>query len=627
MARGEALPAMEVVAALADVRPVSVEPVPGHEQAVWDATMAAHHAQGFRRAFGAHQRYWIYGQVAGQRVILGGLLFAAAARHVAVRDVWLGWTPLQRKRFRYRVVANSRFLIRQGVQVPHLASHALALALRRLPADWRSRFGYEPVVVETFVRPPWRGTCYRAANWLHLGQSKGTGRQDRRYREPGSVKHVFVYPLTPNFREALVRPGTSERSGAWEGTAAQVPRELIAAHIQQRFALLSPWLDEKQRRLLAAAEAHLYGTEHVEQVAAWVGLSPTTIRAGLRELQHPETIEPERVRRPGGGRKPTSQIDPTLLADLDVLVAPETRGDPQSPLRWTCKSTRKLAQELNQKGHVIGHATVAKLLHQLGYSLQANRKLREGKVDLADRDAQFRHINATVQDYQDRGQPVISIDTKKKELVGDFKNGGREWQPKGKPEAVQVHDFQTEQGKVCPYGIYDLTRNEAMVNVGTDHDTAVFAVNSIASWWTTMGQAAYPEATELLITADGGGSNNPRCRLWRTQLQRLADMTGLTIAVSHFPPGTSKWNKVEHRLFSYITMNTRGRPLTSHEVIVNLIAHTTTSTGLKVQCRLDRTEYPTGLSVSDEELKQVQIERDDFHPEWNYRIRPHRSTS
>lgn len=601
--------------------------MPTDEQAAWDATMAAEHAQGFRRAFGAHQRYWIHGQFAGERVVLGALLFAAPARHVACRDLWLGWSPLQQKRFRYRLVANSRFLIRAGVAVPHLASHALAMALRRLPQDWRGRFGYEPVVVETFVRPPWRGTCYRAANWVYLGQTTGTGRQDRRYGEPGSVKQVFAYPLVADFRQALVAEGSDAAAEAKEGHAvpsgAQLSNVVAAEQIRQRFELLSPWLNEKQRRLLAAVEAKLAGADRLGQVADLVHMAASTVQAGLRELADPASIEPERVRRPGGGRKPTTEIDPELLADLAALVAPATRGDPESPLCWTNKGTRELAQALKGKGHVVSHATVAKLLHELGYSLQANRKLREGKAPVADRDAQFRRINADVQDYQRRGQPVISIDTKKKELIGDFKNGGREWQPEKQPLAVQVHDFRTELGKVSPHGVFDVTRNEAMVTVGTDHDTAAFAVNSIQAWWTIMGQAAYPQAQQLLITADGGGSNNPRCRLWRIQLQRLADATGLRIEVRHFPPGTSKWNAIEHRLFSYISINARGRPFTSYAVIVNVIAHTTTAAGLKVQCQLDQTSYPTGIHVTDDELQHLQIEPEEFHPAWNYRIRPH----
>ena len=625
-ARANALPPIAIVASLTDVRPVTVEPVPADEQPRWDATMAAEHAQGFRRAFGAHQRYWIHGLFQGQPVILGGLLFAASARHVACRDVWLGWGPLQRKRFRYRLVANSRFLIRVGVQVPHLASHALALALRRLPGDWLGRFGYEPVVVETFVRAPWRGTCYRAANWVHLGQTRGTGRQDRRYGEAGSVKDVFAYPMVANFRAALVAEGRPPAPAAKEGQTVPdlpMPDDLVAEHIRQRFELLSPWLNEKQRRLLAAVEAKLLGPERAGQVAALVHLTPRTIRTGLRELAEPGSIEPERVRRPGGGRKPLTQLHPELRDALARLVALATRGDPESPLCWTNKSTRDLADALQAQGHAVSDRTVAKLLHEMGYSLQANRKLREGRMPVPDRDAQFRRINADVQDYQRRGQPVISIDTKKKELIGNFKNGGREWEPKKQPVTVDVHDFPTELGKVSPYGVFDVTRNEAMVTVGTDHDTAVFAVNSIQTWWTALGQAAYPQAKELLITADGGGGNNPRCRLWRTQLQRLADTSGLRIEVRHFPPGTSKWNAIEHRLFSYITINARGRPFTSHEVIVNVIAHTTTAAGLKVHCQMDRTPYPTGIEVTDEELERVQIERHEFHPECNYRVRPH----
>jgi len=624
-ARAEALPPVAVVARLADVRPVTVAPVPASEQPVWDATMAAEHAQGFRRAFGAHQRYWIYGQFEGQPVILGGLLFAAAARHVACRDVWLGWSPLQRKRFRYRLVANSRFLIRAGVQVPHLASHALALALRRLPQDWRIRFGYEPIVVETFVRAPRRGTCYRAANWVHLGRTTGTGRQDRRYREPGSVKEVFAYPLVANFRQALVADDTTVavKEGHTVPAGPPIPTELAAEHIRQRFELLSPWLNEKQRRLLAAVEAKLVGQERVGQVAALVHMAPSTVRAGLRELAEPTSIEPERVRRPGGGRKPLTEIHPELRGALAALVAPATRGDPESPLCWTSKSTRELAEALQAQGQAVSHATVAKLLHELGFSLQANRKLRDGKLPVADRDAQFRRINADVQAYQRRGQPVISIDAKKKELIGNSKNGGRERPPQGQPQAVEMHDFPTELGKVSPHGAFDVTRHEAMVTVGTDHDTAVFAINSIQSWWTAMGQAAYPQATELLITADGGGGNSPRGRLWRTQLQRLADATGLSIEVRHFPPGTSKWNAIEHRLFSSISINARGRPFTSYEVIVNVIAHTSTAAGLKVHCQPDQTPYSTAIQVTDEELEHVQIEPHEFHPQWNYRIRPH----
>jgi len=393
----EALPPVAIVAGLVEVRPVTVEPVPPDEQRLWDATVAAEHAQGFRRAFGAHQRYWIRGRFQGQPVVLGGLLFAAAARHVACRDVWLGWTPFQRKRFRYRLVANSRFLIRVGVQVPHLASHALSLALRRLAKDWLDRFGYEPVVVETFVRAPSRGTCYRAANWVHLGQTTGTGRQDRRYGEQGSVKEVFAYPLAANFRQVLVADGSTSVLPAKEGQTVPadlpIPNELALEHIRQRFELLSPWLDEKQRRLLAAVEAKLLGPERAGEVAALVHLAPRTVRTGLRELAEPGSIEPERVRRRGGGRKPLTELHPELRDALARLVAPATRGDPESPLCWTNKSTRDLAEALRVQVHAVSDRTVSKLLHEMGYSLQANRKLREGKMPVADRDAQFRRIN------------------------------------------------------------------------------------------------------------------------------------------------------------------------------------------------------------------------------------------
>ena len=400
-------------------------------------------------------------------------------------------------------------------------------------------------------------------------------------------------------------------AGSWRG------------EVQQRFMILSPFLDEKQRRLLAAAEARVLGAGSAPMVATVVGLSAATVRAGLQELNKPESVERKRVRRPGGGRKATAEIDPTLRSDLEALVAPGSRGDPQSPLRWTCKSTAKLTEELCAQGHVVSATTVRHLLHAMGYRLQANRKAREGDNDHPDRDAQFQHINDMVNEYQAKGQPVISVDTKKKELVGDFKNPGQEWQPKGEPEQVRTHDFPIEGlGKVAPYGVFDMTNNEAWVNVGTDHDTAAFAVASIRGWWQSMGSQAYPQASALLITADGGGSNNARCRLWRTELQALADETGLAIAVCHFPPGTSKWNKIEHRLFSRISQNWRARPLVSHEVIVNLIANTTTATGLKVRCQLDTNKYPTGVKVSDEELQSVRIERNAFHGDWNYVIQP-----
>ena len=333
-----------------------------------------------------------------------------------------------------------------------------------------------------------------------------------------------------------------------------------------------------------------------------------------------------RVRRPGGGSKPIEEIDPTLVLALEELVAPETRGDPMSPLRWTLKSTSQLAEALTIQGHPVSARTVAALLKASDYSLQGNRKTREGSKH-QDRDAQFRHINTAVAAMQLQGQPVVSVDAKKKELVGDFKNGGAEWQRKGQPEEVRVYDFidkAPDKGRVTPYGVYDLTANEGWVSVGTDHDTARFAAQTLGKWWREMGQARYPHATELLVTADGGGSNSSRCRLWKIALQELADTTGLVLKVCHFPPGTSKWNKIEHRLFCHVTQNWRGRPLTSHELIVKLIGSTTTRTGLKVKAALDTARYESGIKVSDEAFNAVNIQRDEFHGEWNYCIRPNK---
>ncbi len=398
--------------------------------------------------------------------------------------------------------------------------------------------------------------------------------------------------------------------------------------IKKRFELLAPVLNEKQLRLYVAAEALVLGRGGISVAAQATGISRPTITIGCKELLDEEAKQSSRssavlrVRKKGGGRKRTIEIDETLRSDLEGLIEPVTRGDPESPLRWTAKSVRNLANELNKMGHKTSHRMVAELLHDMEYSLQANRKTAEGGSH-PDRNAQFEHIHGKVKDFQSCSDPVISVDTKKKERVGDFKNGGRELRPKGNPEKVRVYDFEIpELGKVAPYGIYDQTRNAGWVNVGTDHDTATFAVESIRKWWNTMGREAYPMACRLLITADGGGSNGARVRLWKTELQKFANETGLMISVCHFPPGTSKWNKIEHRLFSYISQNWRGKPLVSHEVIVNLIASTTTRTGLTVKCELDTKKYPKGIKVSDEELRQVNIVRDEFHGEWNYAIRP-----
>jgi transposase len=393
--------------------------------------------------------------------------------------------------------------------------------------------------------------------------------------------------------------------------------------IKQRFSVLSRLLDERSRRLVAGAESLALPRGGISAVSRATGISRPVIRQGIAELKNPKTALRGRVRRPGGGRKRIAERDATVLVDLEKLVEPVTRGDPESPLRWTCKSVRRLAQELGKQGHVISYPVVAELLRELGYSLQANRKTTEGKGH-PDRNAQFAYINGKVQRFFASKQPVISVDTKKKELVGDFKNGGRELRPPGKPEKVRVHDFLIpELGRATPYGIYDLAQNTGWVSVGVDHDTAAFAVASIRRWWQSMGQPVYPKAHRLLITADAGGSNGPRLRLWKVELQKLADETGLRIAVCHFPPGTSKWNKIEHRLFSFISQNWRGKPLLSFQVIVNLIAATTTAKGLKVHAELDSATYPAGTKIEDHELAGVRLRRDKFHGDWNYEIHPH----
>lgn len=401
--------------------------------------------------------------------------------------------------------------------------------------------------------------------------------------------------------------------------------EHIEHIIRDKFIALEPLLDERSRRLWAATEAKALGYGGQTLVAKATGLSRNTVHAGLRELEASSdqlASSGKRVRRPGGGRKRLIDDDPLLVAHLDALVEPTSRGDPESPLRWTCKSTRQLAAALQQHGHKVGRQKVAELLSDLGYSLQANRKTKEG-AQHADRDAQFTYISEQVQAFQSRGQPVVSVDTKKKELIGDCNNGGREWQPQGQPEAVRVYDFVDKQlGKGIPYGVYDPTANVGWVSVGSDHDTAQFAVETLRRWWSNMGAPIYGDATELLIMADGGGSNGSRNRLWKVALQGLATETGLRISVCHFPPGTSKWKKIEQRMLSHISMNWRGKPLTSHEVIVNLIANTTTQSGLKIHAELDSDQYPTGIKVSDEEFEHIRLHRADFHGEWNYTILP-----
>jgi hypothetical protein len=399
----------------------------------------------------------------------------------------------------------------------------------------------------------------------------------------------------------------------------------LIGRIRRMYRALNVEMDERRRRQWAAAEAREWGRGGVTAVALATGLSRNTVVAGLRELQlslRERTLAATRIRRPGGGRKALAQTDPELLTALEALLEPSTRGDPESPLRWTCKSIRRLSDELTRQRHAISPNTVAALLKEAGYSLQANRKTREG-ASHPDRDAQFQYINGLVRHALDQSQPAISVDTKKKELIGDFRNAGREWHPAGTPEEVRVHDFIDKKlGKAIPYGVYDILNNQGWVSVGIDHDTAQFAANSIRRWWQRMGRFRFPKASELLITADGGGSNGSRSRLWRVCLQELADDLELKLVVCHFPPGTSKWNKIEHRLFSFITQNWRGKPLVSCEAIVNLIAKTTTRAGLSVKAALDENHYETAIKVSDEELSRLRLTPHRFHGDWNYTLSP-----
>jgi transposase len=396
----------------------------------------------------------------------------------------------------------------------------------------------------------------------------------------------------------------------------------VVERLRGKYDALRAGMGEAMRRRWAAVEARALGRGGATRVAEATGLSLPTIRRGLRELDSGAPLQAARQRNSGGGRPSRSTEDPKLLHDLDALVDPVTRGDPRSPLRWTCKSTVQLAEELRARGHAVSHQTVGRLLHQLGFSLQAVRKTHEG-ANHPDRDAQFHYIARKVREFQRHGLPTISVDTKKKELVGPFKNAGREWQPKRDPMRVNAYDFPSlAEGKAIPYGVYDLAQNEGWVSVGTDHDTPAFAVAAIGEWWTRMGRPTYPTATELLITADSGGSNSVRARLWKVELQRLADQTGLFISVCHFPPGTSKWNKIEHRMFCHIATNWRAHPLVSYQVVVSLIAHTKTDNGLQIHARLDRRHYQTGIKVTKDDLAAVHLTPAKFHGNWNYTIAP-----
>jgi len=392
--------------------------------------------------------------------------------------------------------------------------------------------------------------------------------------------------------------------------------------LRLKFRSVWPLLDERTRRIMAANEAVTLGYGGISLVHRACGLSRQTITKGIREIQECVAPSTGRIRKLGAGRKSITVSNPALLEALEEMIDCQTRGDPQSPLRWICKSTRAIAKLLSKKKHTVSHAKVGQILRDLNYSLQSNRKTEEGS-DHEDRDAQFQHINAAAKKCLAQGIPVISVDTKKKELIGNYDNAGQQWLPAKQPIKVQGHDFPSpEVPRAYPYGIYDIGRNSGFVNVGTDHDTGQFAVASIRGWWRIEGRKIYPITTKIMITADGGGSNGSRLRLWKSELQKFADETGLSISVCHFPPGTSKWNKVEHRLFSFITSNWRGEPLRDYETIVNLIARTTTAKGLKVTCRLDRRKYPTGRKVSDAEMKCLNVERDEFHGEWNYVIKP-----
>lgn len=399
------------------------------------------------------------------------------------------------------------------------------------------------------------------------------------------------------------------------------------SEVKQKFRSVWPHLDERTRRLMAANEAVSLGYGGVSLVRRACGLSRKAIAKGIREIQGDSRPLVGRVRRPGAGRKSITQSDPRLVQSLEALIDAQTRGDPESALRWICKSTRAIARELGKQKHPVSHMKVAQILHDLDYSLQSNRKTEEG-ADHPDRDAQFRHIDAAVKKCLRQGIPVISVDTKKKELVGNYENAGRQWLAAKQPRKVQGHDFPSpDVPRAYPYGIYDIGRNAGFVNVGTDHDTGAFAVASIRGWWRLEGRRLYAGAKTILITADGGGSNGWRLRLWKLELQKFADQTGLSLAVCHFPPGTSKWNKIEHRLFSFISSNWRGEPLRDYETVVNLIARTTTAKGLKVTCRLDRRKYPTGREVSNAQMERVNLERNKFHGEWNYVIKPNVKTS
>ena len=512
------------------------------------------------------------------------------------RDKFIGWSAEGHRANLQKVVSNSRFLIVPWVHVEHLASHVLGQMARQFPADWERAYGLQPLLLETVVSAEYEGTCYRAANWKAVGQTTGRGRMDREHRGAQRAgQQVFVYPLekdaTRRLCEEAVAPAVEEKSAEMAEDSAPERGEFLEEKrrdIGKRYELLKGQLDERGRRCWLGAEAVALGRGGQTLVAQACGVSPVTVKAGMCEVQGSPGADKGKacIRRKGGGRKPLEERMPGVKEELEKLVDPHTRGDPESPLRWTSKSQQRLANELTERGFAISAGTVAKLLLKLDYRLKANRKTREGKQH-PDRDAQFQYIAQKSQAFLEAGEPVVSVDTKKKEKIGNYKNGGREYEPKGHAEEVETHDFgqRDADGRVIhgiPYGVYEQERNVGWVSVGVDHDTAHFAVATIGQWWEKMGHPAYPNSRRVMITADSGGSNGSRRRAWKTELQRLADATGLEFHVSHFPPGTSKWNKIEHRMFSQITLNWRGRPLTSHETIVNRIANTKTKTGLRL---------------------------------------------
>ena len=632
-AEGEAQ--REVRGELGDVEPITLRLAESAaDRRLWRELVDRYHPEGHCVPVGAHLRYLV--EISGvSPTVVGCLQLSSPAWKMKARDRFIGWDEESCQANLQKVVNHSRFLIVPWVHIPHLASKVLGLMARRFQGDWQRAYGIEPLLLETLVEAGQAGTCYRAANWTLVGETTGRGRMDREHERTGCAgRQVFVYPLVKGATEMLRGGKEAEKGLVREAMiqGEQERRNQKREDMRKRFELVKGHLDERARRCWLGAEAVAMGRGGLTFVSEACGVSHSTVKAGMGELQE-EKSEPKgkaRIRRAGGGSKPIEERLPGIKEELGKLVDPSTRGDPQSPLRWTTKSQRHLATELTARGFPASADSVAKLLLALDYSLKANRKTREGKQH-PDRDAQFQYIAKKSQEFIGAGDPVISVDTKKKEKIGNYKNAGREYEPKGHVEEVEMHDFGQRDANNrivygIPYGVYEQERNMGWVSVGVDHDTSQFAVTTIGQWWEKMGKPAYPDSRRVLITADSGGSNGRRVRAWKTELQRLANATSLEFHVVHFPPGTSKWNKIEHRMFSQITLNWRGRPLTSHETIVHLIAHTTTTTGLRIQAALDPATYPTGTKISKKEFDALRIERDEFHPEWNYSILPSAKT-